>query len=166
MGSPPRKDRHGVARGCLAVPCWESSIVPPIPRSIVAPSTAESGAVRPVIAGFYPDPSICRVGEDYYLANSSFEYVPGIPIWHSRDLVTWAQVANAFGAGSHLDDGSIGPGRGVFAPTLRHRGDTWYLITTRVDHEPPGQTLVTASDPAGPWSAPVTIPALEGIDPD
>lgn len=132
----------------------------------MAPSAEEPGAVTPIIAGFYPDPSVCRVGEDYYLANSSFEYVPGVPIWHSRDLVTWTQVANAFEAGTHLDAGSIGQGLGVYAPTLRHRGDTWYLITTRVDHEPHGQTLVTAAGPEGPWSAPVSIPALEGIDPD
>jgi len=132
----------------------------------MAASSAASGAVRPIIAGFYPDPSVCRVGEDYYLANSSFEYVPGVPLWHSRDLVTWTEVGNAFEAGVHLAAGSIGPGRGVFAPTLRHRGDTWYLITTRVDHEPPGQTLVTASSPEGPWSAPVILPDIDGIDPD
>lgn len=49
---------------------------------------------NPVIRGFYPDPSICRVGEDYYLVTSSFEYFPGIPVFHSRDLVNWKQIGN------------------------------------------------------------------------
>ncbi|GAB3978355.1 family 43 glycosylhydrolase [Plantactinospora veratri] len=61
---------------------------------------APSGA--PVIPGFHPDPSICRVGDDYYLACSSFEYFPGVPIFHSRDLVNWTQLGNVLDRPSQL----------------------------------------------------------------
>lgn len=60
-------------------------------------------ATAPILSGMYPDPSVCRVGEEYFLANSSFEYSPGVPIWHSRDLVSWRQIGNAL----------RGPGHGV-----------------------------------------------------
>ncbi|GGY98333.1 glycoside hydrolase family 43 protein [Streptomyces poonensis] len=119
---------------------------------------------NPVIPGFMPDPSICRVGEDYYLAASSFEYFPGVPIWHSRDLVHWELIGNALDRPDQLrlppDMPSSG---GVYAPTLRHHDGRFYLATTVVGGA--GNIIVTSEDPAGPWSKPVLVD-LPGIDPD
>ena len=118
----------------------------------------------PIVPGFHPDPSICRVGDTYYLANSSFEYVPGVPIRRSTDLVSWELVGHALTRPSQLPPGEGAANTGVFAPTLRHHGGLFHLVTTNVPH--PGQLIVTAEDPAGPWSDPVPVPGADGIDPD
>lgn len=118
---------------------------------------------NPILAGFYPDPSITRVGEDYYLVNSTFTYFPGIPIFHSRDLVNWTQIGNVITRASQLDFDSLGTSRGVFAPTIEHHEGTFYVLNTCVDCG--GNFLVTASDPAGPWSDPVWLGEVDGIDP-
>ncbi|HEY3868460.1 MAG TPA: glycoside hydrolase family 43 protein [Actinocrinis sp.] len=126
----------------------------------------DQGAPNPVIPGFHPDPSICRVGADYYLACSSFEYFPGIPIFHSRDLVHWQQIGNVLDRPSQLRlplPGTCSSG-GIYAPTLRHHGGRFHLIVTNVSGG--GNLLVTATDPAGPWSEPVPLPGVHGIDPD
>ncbi|MER7581169.1 glycoside hydrolase family 43 protein [Kitasatospora sp. NPDC097691] len=125
-----------------------------------------SGTVpNPVVPGFHPDPSVCRVGDDYYLVCSSFEYFPGIPVFHSRDLVNWARIGNALDRPSQLrlpiDTPSSG---GIYAPTLRHHDGRFWLIVTNVDDG--GNMLFTATDPAGPWSDPVRLPGVPGIDPD
>src|SRR5258705_11404875 len=75
---------------------------------------------NPVIAGFHPDPSVCRVGEDYYLACSSFEYFPGVPVFRSRDLVHWSQVGNALDRPGQLSLAGVAPSGGIYAPTLRY----------------------------------------------
>ncbi|MFD9434664.1 glycoside hydrolase family 43 protein [Streptomyces sp. NPDC060002] len=120
---------------------------------------------NPVIPGFHSDPSVCRVGEDYYLACSSFEYFPGVPVFHSRDLVHWTQTGNALDRPSQLrlplDTPSSG---GIYAPTLRHHDGRFWLIVTNVSGD--GNLLFTATDPAGPWSDPVRLPGVHGIDPD
>ncbi|GLI01008.1 glycoside hydrolase 43 family protein [Phytohabitans aurantiacus] len=120
---------------------------------------------NPVIAGMHPDPSVCRVGEDFYLACSSFEYFPGVPIFHSRDLVRWEQIGNALDRPSQLCLPAETPSSGgVYAPTLRHHDGRFWLITTNV--APGGGTLIfTATDAAGPWSEPIRVPGV-GIDPD
>jgi xylan 1,4-beta-xylosidase len=120
---------------------------------------------RPIIAGFYPDPSICRVGADFYVANSSFEYFPGVPLWHSRDLLTWNPIGHVITRPSQFAAGSYRPSMGVYAPTLRHHEGTFYLITTFVEG-PAGHALMKSSDPAGPWSDPVWVKGLDGFDPD
>ncbi len=129
-------------------------------------TTARGAAGNPVVAGFHPDPSICRVGADYYLACSSFEYFPGVPIFHSRDLVNWTQIGNALDRPSqlrlHPDGTSSG---GIYAPTLRHHDGRFWLIVTNVTRGE-GNLLVSATDPAGPWSEPIRLPGVEGIDPD
>ncbi|MFJ4521602.1 glycoside hydrolase family 43 protein [Streptomyces sp. NPDC088810] len=123
-------------------------------------------AANPVIPGFHPDPSICRVGEDYYLACSSFEYFPGVPLFHSRDLVHWTQIGNALDRPSQLSLPADTPSSaGIYAPTLRHHDGRFWLIVTDV-HEGGGNLVVTATDPAGPWSDPVRLPGVPGIDPD
>jgi xylan 1,4-beta-xylosidase len=119
---------------------------------------------NPVIAGFHPDPSICRVGGDYYLACSSFEYFPGVPIFHSRDLVHWTQVGNALDRPGQLPLAGAPSSGGVYAPTLRHRDGRFWLITWNASHG--GTVLFSAEDPAGPWSDPVRVPGATGFDPD
>jgi alpha-N-arabinofuranosidase len=117
---------------------------------------------NPVLSGFYPDPSICRVGDDYYLVNSTFEYFPGVPIFHSRDLVHWRQIGHVLTRPSQLPLVKMRASGGVFAPTLRHHNGTFYLVTTNVWGT--GNFYVTATDPAGPWSEPHPLDR-EGIDP-
>jgi beta-xylosidase len=125
----------------------------------------EQTVSNPVIPGFHPDPSICRVGPDYYLACSSFEYFPGVPIFHSRDLVHWTQLGNALERPSQLRLPTGTPSSaGIYAPTLRHHDGRFWLIVTNVSDG--GNLLVTATDPAGPWSDPVRLPEVAGIDPD
>ncbi|MFJ4879056.1 glycoside hydrolase family 43 protein [Streptomyces sp. NPDC088745] len=120
---------------------------------------------NPVLPGFHPDPSICRRGDDYYLVCSSFEYFPGIPVFHSRDLVHWKQIGNALDRPAQLrlpyDRPSSG---GIYAPTLRFHDGRFWLVVTNVNDE--GNMLLTATDPAGPWSDPVRLPDVPGIDPD
>lgn len=119
----------------------------------------------PVIPGFHPDPSICRVGDDYYVACSSFEYLPGIPILHSRDLVHWTRIGNALDRPSQLDLSGAASSGGVYAPTLRHHDGLFWIITTAVAPGA-GTFVITASHPAGPWSDPTWLPDVPGIDPD
>jgi alpha-N-arabinofuranosidase len=122
-----------------------------------------AGAYRnPILAGFYPDPSLCRVGDDYYLINSSFAYFPGIPIFHSRDLQHWRQIGNVIDRPGQLKYEGLGVSRGIFAPAITHHGGTLYVVCTMVDSG--GNFVVTAKDPAGPWSDPTWLP-FEGIDP-
>ncbi len=120
---------------------------------------------RPVLPGFHPDPSICRVGDQYYLATSSFEYAPGVPISRSADLRSWELIGHALDRPSQLDVSKAGPSGGIFAPTLRHHDGRFWMITTNWSDDG-GQLVVHAEDAAGPWSEPVRIPSAIGIDPD
>ena len=118
--------------------------------------------VNPVIPGFHPDPSACRVGDDYYLVTSSFEYYPGVPVFHSRDLVHWRQIGHCLSRPSQLPLRGARSSGGIYAPTIRCSRGTFYMITTNVTWG--GHFLVTASDPSGEWSEPVWLPGA-GIDP-
>ncbi len=116
---------------------------------------------NPIIKGFHPDPSICRVGEDYYLVNSSFEYFPGIPIYHSRDLVNWRQIGNCISRSGQFSLKQAGNSGGIWAPTIRYdRG--WFYVTATLEKQ--GNFIVSAADPTGAWSDPVWVP-VGGIDP-
>ena len=117
---------------------------------------------NPLLPGFYPDPSVCRVGEDYYLANSSFEFFPGVPLWHSRDLVNWESLGCVLTRRSQLELDGCRVSGGIYAPTIRFHNGKYYMITTNVTHG--GNFVVTADDPKGPWSDPVWIDQ-GGIDP-
>ncbi|WP_432970136.1 family 43 glycosylhydrolase [Dactylosporangium sp. CA-233914] len=119
----------------------------------------------PIIPGFHPDPSICRVGSTYYLVTSSFEYAPGVPIFSSGDLRRWKQIGHVLDRPEQLESVNARPSGGIYAPTLRHHDGLFWMITTNVTRGP-GQMLVTAEDPAGPWSDPLRIPDAHGIDPD
>lgn len=118
---------------------------------------------NPILPGFYPDPSICRVEDDYYLVHSTFEYFPGVPIFHSKDLVHWRQIGNILNRPSQLDLDDIPPSKGIFAPTIRHSEGIFYLITTNEGKK--GNFIVTSRDPAGDWSEPYWLPDAPGIDP-
>lgn len=123
---------------------------------------------EPIIPGFHPDPSICRVGDRYYLINSSFEYLPGIPVHESTDLVNWTLIGNALTRHSQLAEGAGYPSSGIYAPTIRHHDGRFWIIGTNVNDIPLGRGhfLIHAADPAGPWSDPVCIGGAIGIDPD
>lgn len=118
---------------------------------------------NPILSGFYPDPSICAVGEDFYLVTSTFAYFPGVPIFHSKDLANWEQIGNVFTRESQLNLKGAGHSQGIFAPTLRYNNGTYYLITTNVTHG--GNFIVTAEKPEGPWSDPYFLEGAVGIDP-
>ncbi len=120
----------------------------------------------PIIPGFHPDPSVCRVGEDYYLVNSSFEYKPGVPIFHSTDLTSWTQIGNVLDRDEQLFVPSSAGGGGIYAPTLRHHDGRFWMVTTNFNEIRRGHLIVHATDPAGPWSAPVYTEGVLGIDPD
>ena len=117
---------------------------------------------NPILPGFYPDPSICRVGDDYYLVNSSFEFFPGVPIFHSRDLVHWRQIGYCLTRKSQLNLDHARASGGIYAPTLRYHNGMFYMITTLVDKG--GNFFVTATNPAGSWSEPVWVDS-SGMDP-
>lgn len=115
---------------------------------------------NPILKGFYPDPTICRVGEDFYLATSSFSFFPGVPIFHSRDLVHWAQIGHAIHRPDQIELAPEHISGGLFAPTLRYHDGKFYVIVQNSDIGTglAGTTLVvTADDPAGPWSDPVYL---------
>lgn len=132
---------------------------------------------NPILPGGHPDPSICRAGEDYYMVNSTFEYFPGLPIHHSRDLVNWELI----GYGLHRPKQASGvvnlvdvqQNGGIHAPTIRYHKGLFYIIVTNVyspkDKNKPGEMvnfIITAKDPTGPWSDPHVIEGAPGIDPD
>jgi xylan 1,4-beta-xylosidase len=118
---------------------------------------------NPVLAGFHPDPSITRAGDRYYLVTSSFTLFPGIPVFESSDLVHWTQIGHVIDRPSQLDFDGLGVSRGVFAPAIEYRDGTFYVLNTAVDSG--GNFVATATDPAGPWSAPTWLPTIDGIDP-
>src|SRR3569833_1146980 len=129
-------------------------------EQIAAPGTYRN----PILPGFFPDPSITRVGDNFYLVNSTFTYFPGIPIFTSRDLVHWRQIGNVINRPRELNFDGKDVSRGIFAPTIRYHHGLFYLITTAVDSG--GNEVFVAKDPAGPWSDPFLLPGLEGgIDP-
>jgi xylan 1,4-beta-xylosidase len=132
--------------------------------SVYAVQRASAGEyLNPVLPGFYPDPSMVRVGDDFYLVTSSFAWFPGVPIYHSRDLVHWAQIGHVLDRPSQLSLDGAGISRGIFAPTIREHAGTFYMITTLIDTG--GNFIVTATDPKGPWSDPIWLPEVDGIDP-
>jgi len=130
---------------------------------------------NPILPGFYPDPSICRVGEDYYLVTSSFEFFPGLPVFHSRDLIHWQQIGHVLDRPSQLNLDGVAASRGLYAPTIRYHQGVYYVINTLVAnpdardsvHKSDGcyNFIVTATNPAGPWSEPHWLFDAPGIDP-
>lgn len=118
---------------------------------------------NPILAGFYPDPAICKVGPDYYIVNSTFSYFPGIPVLHSQDLKNWRQIGNVISRPSQMDFMGETVSRGLFAPSISYHEGLFYVTCTDIDNG--GNFVVTAKNPAGPWSDPVWIKEVHGIDP-
>lgn len=121
---------------------------------------------NPVITGFHPDPSVCRVDDNYYLVTSSFEYFPGIPLFHSKDLIHWEQIGNVLSRKSQLPlerTHSYIPSQGIYAPTIRYHDGKFYVVSTNIS------AMITfyvwTEDIRGPWSDPVVIEGWSGIDP-
>lgn len=153
------------------------------------PKNPETQYSNPILTGFYPDPSITRSGDKFYIVNSTFSYFPGLPVFESTDLVNWTQIGNAIDRPDMLDfkgqkldelsqkkdglgqkkDGlgqkkdGLGMSRGVFAPVIKEHNGTFYIANTCVDCQ--GNFIITAKNPAGPWSDPVWLPEIGGIDP-
>jgi len=118
---------------------------------------------NPIIPGFHPDPSICRVGDDYYIVTSSFEFFPGVPIYHSRDLVNWRQIGHCLTRESQLSLQGQHASAGIYAPTIRHHNGRFYMTTTNTGL---GKHLIVwADDPAGEWSEPVWLEKHGYMDP-
>lgn len=125
--------------------------------------TAPDKFENPIISGYHPDPSICRVGDDYYLVNSTFVWFPGIPVYHSKDLVNWKLIGHGIDRPEQIDLSGLPDKLGIFAVTIRYHEGTFYLITTAVGCG--GNFYITAKDPAGPWSDPIWLKDAPGIDP-
>lgn len=117
---------------------------------------------NPIIPGFYPDPSICRNGDDYYLVTSTFQYFPGVPVFHSKDMIHWKQIGHCLTRKSQLPLDNAWTSGGIYAPTIRYHKGVFYMVTTNVSGG--GNFYVTATDPAGEWSEPVWV-KQGGIDP-
>ena len=120
---------------------------------------------NPIIAGYYPDPSVCKKGETYYLVNSSFAYFPGVPIFESKDLVNWKQIGHVLDRESQLDVKGKGVSDGIFAPAISYNkhNDTFYMISTVMGGK--GNFYVKSKDPHKGWSDPIWLPEVTGIDP-
>ncbi len=131
----------------------------PLPQGM-----AQRSYRNPILAGFYPDPSITRAGNLFYLVNSTFTYFPGIPVFQSSDLVHWRHIGNVLDRPSELKFDGLSVSRGVFAPAISFHDGLFYVLNTAVDSG--GNFLSSAHNPAGPWSPPVWLAELEGaIDP-
>lgn len=117
---------------------------------------------NPIIPGYNPDPTICRVGEDYYICNSSFEYFPGVPIYHSRNLANWELIGYCLNDAKDLPLEKCAPSGGIFAPTLRYHDGLFYMCTTNVSYG--GNFVIHSESMTGEWSSPAWVDQ-EGIDP-
>ncbi|UKT63592.1 glycoside hydrolase family 43 protein [Pedobacter mucosus] len=125
--------------------------------------SAQIKFTNPILSGFYPDPSVTKVGENYYLVNSTFSYFPGIPVFQSKDLKNWKQIGNVIDRPSQMNFMGDGISRGLFAPSINFYKGLYYVTCTLIDRQ--GNFVVTAKNPVGPWSDPVWLPQVKGIDP-
>lgn len=120
---------------------------------------------NPLIPGFNPDPSVVAVDGVYHLVTSTFEYVPGIPVYRSTDFETWEQIGHVGVTADGLGVAEVPTALGVWAPTIRYRDGLFHVIVT-IPFSPKRCVVFTAADPAGPWSTGTTLDGISGIDPD
>lgn len=118
---------------------------------------------NPVIKGFYPDPSVCKVEDTYYLICSSFQYFPGVPIFESKDLINWKQIGHCLTRESQVQLGHVDSSGGVFAPTIRYNNGRFYMTTTNATTQQ--NFYIWTDDIYGEWSEPIYVDQ-GGIDPD
>ena len=136
-------------------------------------TTSNQGFRNPVLPGFHADPSVCRAGDDFYLVNSTFQYFPGVPVFHSKDLIHWEQVGNCLTRPSQLDltglykqdNPELGwTNAGVYATTIRENKGRFYMVTTVFPSR--RHFYVWTDNPAGEWSEPIVIDfAIGSCDP-
>jgi xylan 1,4-beta-xylosidase len=105
---------------------------------------------NPILPGYYPDPSVTRVDDDYYLVTSSFAHFPGLPVFRSKDLVNWVQIGNAVDRSGQVDLSGRTISEGLFAPDMSYHAGTFFFVNTCVKCG--GNFVITATNPAGPWS--------------
>jgi len=123
--------------------------------------------LQPAIPGFHPDPTMCAGPDAVHLANSSFEYFPGAPVFRSQNLSEWEQVGNVLHNPDQVDLATFrGASAGLYGSTLRYHDGRYWFITTNIATNSAGHLIFTASDPFGPWSQPTVVPGTSGIDPD
>lgn len=120
--------------------------------------------LNPIVAGFAPDPSICRKGDTYYLVNSSFTFFPGVPIYKSKDLVNWQSIGHVLDRESQVPLTKQRVSGGIYAPAISYneKNKTFYMITTNVGA---GNFYVKSKDPEKGWSEPIYLRKVGGIDP-
>ena len=155
---------HPHLRKTLAILAASSSLIW-APLSQAQDAGRTSGFENPIVPGFAPDPSIVRVGRDFYLVNSSFEYFPSIPIYHSRDLVNWGLIGYGISNPAYSNLAHVDSSGGIQAATIRYHNGLFYIVTTAITEGKATSFVVTASDPHGPWSRPIVIADADGIDP-
>ena len=144
----------------------QDAVFSPLEYHSQRPAAEEGFYTNPILGGFYPDPSICRVGDDYWMVNSSFGYFPGLPVWHSTDLLHWEQCGSVLQSNSTFFLGNQNIILGTFAPQISYNpaDDLYYVICTFVGGY--GCFYATSENPAGGlWSDPVPLPDVPGIDP-
>lgn len=119
---------------------------------------------NPILPGWYSDPSVCTDGKDYFMVTSTFSFFPGVPLFHSTDLMNWRQVGHVLDRPEQLPLEGQRTSEGIFAPAISYNphNKTWYMITTNIRR---GNFFVKTQDPFGPWSDPVWLPDVHGIDP-
>ena len=110
---------------------------------------------NPIIPGFNPDPSICRVGEDFYLVTSTFEFFPGVPIYHSKNLINWELINYCLTTDSQLPLEGAESSGGIYAPTIRYHDGVFFMTTTNVSNG--GNFIVHTKDIYGKWSEPAYV---------
>jgi xylan 1,4-beta-xylosidase len=159
----PRRARRGAALAFSLLTLLLAGLHPQAARAQATAGATASGFDNPVIPGMASDPSVVRVGDDYYLVTSTFEYFPGVPVYHSRDLVHWRMLGHALARPTQLPLIRLTRNGGVWAATIREHAGTFYMVTT-LKTEGHGNFYVTAKDPAGPWSEPIEL-EQGGIDP-
>lgn len=128
------------------------------------PLPGPSSFYNPILPGWNSDPSICRAGNDYFMVTSTFSYFPGVPLFHSKDLLNWKQVGYVLDRPSQLPLDGQKTSEGIFAPAISYNPNnkTFYMITTNIRL---GNFFVKTKDPFGEWSDPIRLPDVGGIDP-
>ena len=174
--SQPNRDRLVVVRPISLQLIQETMIKKLLLFSValmLVMASMANGFRNPVLPGFHADPSVCRYGDDFYLVNSSFQYFPGVPIFHSKDLIHWEQIGNCLTRRSQLnlsgvleqDNAQLGwTNGGVYATTIREHNGRFYMVTTLFPSR--RHFYVWTDNPAGEWSDPVVIDfAIGSCDP-